>query len=90
MTIVVVIGVGVNHTINNQESIINRGLPLPYTPPLWVLYFHNMLLLGVGVGVCYYWTLGVGSCYYWGWGAVFGSSGDPCIIFLVVGGYLFF
>ena len=28
---------------------------LPSTPPLWVSYFYNILLLGVYGGICYYW-----------------------------------
>ena len=63
-----------------RQETRDRRVPLPSTPPLWVLYFCNMLLLGVDGGIC----------YYCGDLCVSVTTIPLSIRLLVVGGYLFF
>ena len=46
--------IGGDESFRRQETR-DRYPPLPSTPPLLVLYFYHILLLGVSVCVCYYW-----------------------------------
>ena len=66
-------------SFHRQKTRDRRGL-LPSTPPLWMLYFYHLLLLGVYGGICYYWEY-MGVC---------DSSGYLCIKCDSSGGYLFF
>ena len=71
--------VGWDKSFGRQKTEDKWGL-LPSTPPLCVLYFYHMLLLGVSVCVCYYWeSMGVSV-----------SRGYLCIEWDSSGGYLFF